>query len=264
MIPPRQAGVSLEGVSLTYPGGTVALAEISLRVEPGRFAVLLGPSGSGKSSLLRCINGLVTPTSGTVRVGEGDPSPVPGKSLRERRREIGMIFQLHHLIGRRTALENVLQGRLAYHSVWRTLWPFSRAETRMALECLDRVGMIEKAMVRADRLSGGEKQRVGIARALVQRPRLMLADEPVASLDPVQGERIMSLLARVCSEDGLTALVSLHQVELARRFADRIIGLSAGKVVYDGPPRDLTPPRLEAIYRGASRAPSVESPALNT
>jgi phosphonate transport system ATP-binding protein len=159
-----------------------------------------------------------------------------------------MIFQHHNLILRHTALQNVLMGRLGYHPFWRTLFLLPRAERLMALECLDRVGLLHKALERTENLSGGERQRVGIARALAQRPRLILADEPVASLDPGTSHKILGLIHQVCKEDGITAVVSLHQVELARAYADRIIGLNGGQVVFDGPPGKLLPEVCDRIY----------------
>jgi phosphonate transport system ATP-binding protein len=174
--------------------------------------------------------------------------------LRAHRRATGMVFQQHQLIGRVSVLGNVLTGRLGYHSGLRTLLPFGAAEKRLALEALERVGLLEKALERADRLSGGQQQRVGIARALVQRPRLILADEPVASLDPATALRVMELLHGICRADGLTAIVSLHQVDLARRFGERIVGLAAGRVVFDGPPEALDEAAIARIY-GAPAAP---------
>jgi phosphonate transport system ATP-binding protein len=159
-----------------------------------------------------------------------------------------MVFQQHHLIPRHSALKNVLLGRLGYHSLWRGLLPPSRRDRLAALECLDRVGLLHKALERAETLSVGEQQRVGIARALVQEPQLLLADEPVASLDPATSDRILELLRRVCREDGITAVVSLHQLDLARAYADRVIGLNRGRVVFDGPPLGLTPETVNALY----------------
>jgi len=242
-------------VSVSYATGT-ALESVSLELRSGEVTVFLGASGAGKSTLLRCMNGLVTPTSGFVRA-EGSGVLTPGHALRRHRRRTGMVFQSHQLIGRLSALGNVLKGRLGHHSTIRSLFPPSASEVRLALHCLERVGVLEKAMARADRLSGGERQRVGIARALVQEPTLLLADEPVASLDPVNGERILALLHRICREDGLTAAISLHQVAFARRFADRIIGLRGGRVVFDGPPEALSEEALADLYRkhGAADGP---------
>jgi phosphonate transport system ATP-binding protein len=163
-----------------------------------------------------------------------------------------MIFQQHQLISRHTAWENVLLGRLAYYSTWRSLLPLPRRDQVLALECLERVGLLDKAMERVDALSGGEQQRVGIARALAQQPRLILADEPVASLDPATAQKIMDLLQDICQQDGITAIVSLHQVEFALNYADRIVALAKGRVVFDGSPGDLTPARLEAIYQAGA------------
>jgi len=178
----------------------------------------------------------------------------------EHRRRTGMVFQSHELIGRQTALANVLQGRLGYHPSLRTVFPLSSGEVRLALHCLERVGMLRLAQSRVDRLSGGERQRVGIARALAQEPRLLLADEPVASLDPTNAERVLALLRHICREDGLTAAMSLHQVNYARKFADRVIGLRQGSVVFDGPPGALTQDVLSEIYLGSESPPRAESP----
>ncbi|WP_256437635.1 phosphonate ABC transporter ATP-binding protein [Roseococcus sp. SDR] len=238
--------IRTEALGVTYPNGTMALAPTSLDIAEGRFTVLLGPSGAGKSTLLRCLNGLVRPSEGRILVaGE----PLAGSAAwRAHRRATGMVFQQHQLIGRVSVLGNVLTGRLGYHSSLRTLWPFARAEKRRALEALERVGLLDKALARADQLSGGQQQRVGIARALVQQPRLMLADEPVASLDPATAERVMRLLHEICTSDGLTAVVSLHQVDLARKFGERIIGLARGQVVFDGTAAMLDAAAISRIY----------------
>jgi len=228
---------------------------VSLELRQGEFAVLLGISGSGKSTLLRCINHLTQPTSGwIVRAGLGnlrDP-----KTLREHRKRTATIFQQHQLLPRRTALQNVLVGRLAYHSFWRSLWLLPLEDRYIALDCLERVGLFEKALVPVKTLSGGQQQRVGIARALAQQPEYILADEPVASLDPIGANRVLILLRQICQADRLGALVSLHQVELARQYADRIIGLAQGRVVYDGPPSGLNRDVQERIY-GSQQPASV-------
>jgi phosphonate transport system ATP-binding protein len=243
--------LELEAVAMVYLGGARALEPTTLSFVRGGFTVLLGPSGAGKSTLLRSINGLVRPTSGTVTVdGIGDISR--RGALRRHRRATGMVFQQHHLIGRLSALDNVMTGRLGYHSGLRTLLPLSRAEKIAGLDALARVGLLAHANRRADQLSGGQQQRVGIARALVQKPALILADEPVASLDPATAERALQLVADICRGDGITAVVSLHQVELARRFADRIVGLAAGRVVFDGPPAAVDAAVLARIYGPAS------------
>lgn len=240
----------LEGVSMTYPGGVTALKPVSLGFERGKFNVLLGPSGAGKSTLLRCVNLLNRPTGGRVTV-KGIGELRDRVSVREHRRRTGMIYQQHQLIGRLSTLKNVLAGRLGYHSALRSLLPLPEKDQRIALEALDRVGLLDRALTRVDNLSGGQQQRVGIARALTQQPKILLADEPVASLDPTTSERVLSLLYRVCKEDGLCAVVSLHQVELARTFADRLVGLSNGTVVFDGGADSLTDEHLAKIYGSA-------------
>lgn len=246
--------IRVESLSVTYPNGVTALHNTNLAVAPGRFLVLLGPSGAGKSSLLRCLNGLVWPNSGDVFTGAGASIFSSGAHLRAHRRTTGMVFQHHHLIGRMTALANVLTARLPRHFVWRTLLPLPRSDRTIALGALERVGLLDRALERADRLSGGQQQRVGIARAMAQEPTLILADEPVASLDPTTAERVLSDLRRICAEDNITAVVSLHQVDFARRFADEIIGLSAGRVVFRGTPETLSSDALDAIYDRAPRA----------
>lgn len=254
------AAIALLDAAVTYPGGVRAMAPVSLGFAAGAFTVLLGPSGAGKSTMLRSLNGLVPLTEGVV--WSADLGPISGRGgWRAHRRRCGMVFQQHQLIGRLSALDNVLTGRLGHHGALRTLLPFTRAEKRLALEALDRVGLADLALRRADQLSGGQQQRVGIARALAQKPSVILADEPVASLDPATAERVLGLLHRICREDGLTAVVSLHQVELARRFADRILGIAAGRVVFDGPPTALDEAAVRAIY---GLAPAAEAaPQVN-
>jgi phosphonate transport system ATP-binding protein len=247
-MPPTEALLALRNVSVTYPDGHVALHSTSLQVRPGEFLVLLGASGAGKSTLLRSINGLVRPTGGEVVVPDLPATGLFGRHLREHRRRCGMVFQQHHLIGRLSVLDNVLIGRLASRSLLGTLLPWRREEKLAALAVIDRVGLLPKALARADTLSGGQQQRVGIARALVQRPRLLLADEPVASLDPATAEDVLNLLHGICKKDGLTAIVSLHQVELARRYADRIVGLQQGRVVFEGSPADLNAGAVSELY----------------
>jgi phosphonate transport system ATP-binding protein len=242
----------LQDVAVTYSNGVRAVLPTSLSVAKGQFVVLLGPSGGGKSTLLRCLNGLVKPTKGDVTV-EGRGSIFrDGRTLREHRRRTGMIFQQHHLIGRLTALQNVMLSRVSAHSALRTLFSLPRADRLLALQSLERVGLLERALDRADELSGGQQQRIGIARAMAQRPQIVLADEPVASLDPATGEKVLADLHRICREDGITAIVSLHQTDLARQFADRVIGMANGRVVFDGPAPLLSQTVLDQIYRGAS------------
>lgn len=239
--------IQLHEVGMTFPGGATALHPLSIAFGRGEFTVLLGHSGAGKSTLLRCLNFLNRPSSGRITI-TGIGQLHHSKALRLHRRATGMIFQHHHLIPRQSVLENVLLGRLGYHSAWRSLFPLPRHERFLALEVLDRVGLLHKALERADSLSGGEQQRVGIARALVQKPQIMLADEPVASLDPASSHKILSLLHAICKEDDITAIVSLHQVELARHYADRIVGMRAGKVVLDGRPAQFSERDLAELY----------------
>jgi phosphonate transport system ATP-binding protein len=244
--------VALRDAEVVYPGGTIALKPTSLAFKEGAFTVLLGLSGAGKSTLLRCINLLAVPLRGSIRVsGVGlvcaEGAVDPG-AVRRHRGATAMIFQSHQLIGRHTALRNTLLGRVAFHGALRSFLPLPRADRLVALQCLERVGLADKALTRTDRLSGGQQQRVGIARALAQEPRLILADEPVASLDPATAEKVLSLLHRICREDGLTAIVSLHQLSYAKRFADRIIGLVDGAVAFDGPPAALTMADVAKIY----------------
>jgi len=247
----RSRMIRAENLSVTYPNGVTALHPTNLDVEAGRFIVLLGPSGAGKSSLLRCLNGLVRPSVGDICTPGGGSIFASRARLRDHRRRTGMVFQHHHLIGRLTALANVLTARLPYHGVLRTLAPLPRRDRLIALGALERVGLLERALERADRLSGGQQQRVGVARAMAQEPALILADEPVASLDPATAERVLGDLRRICAEDGITAVVSLHQVEFARRFADEIVGLSGGRIVFRGAPDALCEAALQRIYRTA-------------
>lgn len=236
-----------DALEVTYPGGTRALQRTSCAFGEGEFTVLLGSSGAGKSTLLRCLNGLVRPSAGRVIVGV-DADIADRRTLRHHRQQTGMVFQQHHLIGRQSVLSNVLMGRLGYHTSLRTLLPWSHQDKELALAAIDRVGLIEHALKRADQLSGGQQQRVGMARALVQAPRILLADEPVASLDPATAERLLALMHDICKSDGLSAVVSLHQVEFARRFADRIIGLADGAVIFDGTPEQLSDDVIARLY----------------
>ncbi|MFN4230546.1 phosphonate ABC transporter ATP-binding protein [Parvibaculum sp.] len=247
--------LDLHNVTVRYANRVTALEGAKASFPKGQFIVLLGPSGAGKSTLLRCLNGLVRPSSGEVRSAEAGNIMSSRTVLRGHRRRTGMIFQQHHLIGRLTALQNVLMGRLSFHGTFRSLLPLPRADRILALEALDRVGLADRALHRADQLSGGQQQRVGIARALAQQPHVILADEPVASLDPATADKVLALLHRICREDGITAVVSLHQVELARRYGDRIYGLAGGRIVFDGVSDTLDAVALDRIYGPVSTAP---------
>lgn len=246
--------LSLDNITVRYANGVTALQSVKTEFVANDFTVLLGPSGAGKSTLLRCLNGLVRPSEGAIRDGRGQSIFASNKALRRHRQATGMVFQQHHLIGRLTVLQNVLTGRLSYHSALRTLVGLPARDKSIALECLEQVGLLDRALQRADQLSGGQQQRVGIARAMAQQPRIILADEPVASLDPATADQVMALLRRIAKENGLTVIVSLHQVELARRYADRILGVSSGRIVFDGRSTTLLPADLDKIY-GTTRTP---------
>lgn len=247
--------IELENITVTYGGSAVAVDNVSLDFADGDFTVLLGASGAGKSTLLRVMNGLVRPERGAMRL-EGAPVRFTNGALRPLRRRMAMVFQHHQLIGRRSALANVMTGRLGYHGSLRTLLPLPDSERLIALQCLDRVGLREMALRRVDQLSGGQQQRVGIARALAQEPDFLLADEPVASLDPVSAENVLRLLRDICKSDGIPAIVSLHQLHLARSFADRVVGVHGGRVVFDGPPAHLEESVLTQIYGARGEEPA--------
>ncbi len=249
-----EATLRTEALEVVYPGGTRALHRTSCAFVDGEFTVLLGSSGAGKSTLLRSLNGLVKPSGGRVVTRAAGDIADP-RNLHRHLQHTGMVFQQHHLIGRLTVLDNVLTGRLGYHNALTTLLPWSRYEKELALASIERVGLIDFALKRADQLSGGQQQRVGMARALVQAPRILLADEPVASLDPATAERLLTLMRDICKSDGLTAVVSLHQVEFARQFADRIIGLTGGTVIFDGAPAQLSSDVVERLYGTAPTPP---------
>ncbi len=234
-----------------YTPGKMVLKGLNLSFESQGMTAVIGPSGTGKSTLIRCINRLVEPTSGQIIFMERDIVPLRGRALRHVRRRIGMVFQEYNLVERLTVLENVLCGRLGYMPAWRAwLRRFPREDIERAFRLLDHVGLLELAMQRADALSGGQRQRVGIARAVMQDPRLLLADEPTSSLDPKTSVDIMELMAELGCSRKIPIIVNIHNVALASRFADRIIGLAQGEVVFDGPPGDMTDDILKTIYGG--------------
>jgi phosphonate transport system ATP-binding protein len=239
----------VENLTKVFPDGTVAVKNVSFEVRDGEFLAIIGLSGSGKSTLLRCINRLIDPTEGRVLWDDLDITAAKGKELRLIRRQIGMIFQQFNLVKRSTVMTNVLSGRLGYANPWSSLLhQFSGQDRRRAEAALERVGIPEKADNRADQLSGGQQQRVGIARALMQEPRLMLADEPVASLDPVLAHSILRYLELLNQQDGITVLCSLHFLDLVHRYATRVIGLKDGELVFDGLPSELTQERFKEVY----------------
>ncbi|WP_439576459.1 phosphonate ABC transporter ATP-binding protein [Elioraea sp.] len=239
----------IEGLTKRYPTGDLALDDVSLTVPKGQVMALIGPSGAGKSTLIRCVNRLVEPTAGTIRLGETVLTALGDRALRRARRRMGMIFQEYALVERLTVMENVLSGRLGYVGFWRSwLRRFPLADIEEAFRLLARVGLDEMVDKRADALSGGQRQRVGIVRALMQDPELLLVDEPTASLDPKTSRQIMRLIIELARERGLAAIINIHDVALAQQFAERIVGLHAGRIVFDGPALDLTPEVLTTIY----------------
>lgn len=239
----------IERLSKTYPNATRALRDVSFEVPTGQFVAVIGLSGSGKSTLLRCINRLIEPSSGRVFLDDTEITAAAPDELRRIRRQIGMVFQHFNLVRRSSVLTNVLTGRLGYAPVIPTLFHRFRPEDyRDACECLTRVGLQGKDSQRADTLSGGQQQRVGIARALMQKPTLILADEPVASLDPATAHSVLNYLERMNKDDGMTVLCNLHFLSLARRYADRVIGLKDGEIVFDGLPEEIDEFRFKEIY----------------
>ena len=241
--------LELRGLAKRYDGRARALDGANLEVRRGEFVSIIGSSGAGKSTLLRCVNRLIDPTEGSVTFDGDDVTRVRGRALRACRRRIAMVFQRYALVHRATAIENVLQGRLGYKSTVAGMFGlFSEDEKRRAFEILGQVGLSDFAYVRTDQLSGGQKQRVGIARALVQDPLLMLADEPIASLDPKSSRTVMEHLRWAADELGVACLVNLHQVNFALEFSDRIVGLAGGKLVFDGAPDELDAAMIAHIY----------------
>jgi phosphonate transport system ATP-binding protein len=258
--------IRLEGVSHAYPNGTRALENVTLRLGGEDFTVLIGPSGAGKSTLMRVLNGLVRPRQGRVWIGDTEITRAPAHTVRLERRRIGMVFQGFNLVRRLSALENVLLGCLGEIPVWRSsLRAYTRPERELAMHTLERVGMVDYAWQRADTLSGGQQQRVGIARALAQRPRLILADEPISALDPKSSEQIMGLLRDIQQRDGIAVLTNLHHLDAVREYAGRVIALRSGALVFDGTPDALTESVTRAIYYGEDDAPApIHEPQLAT
>ena len=236
-------------LSKVYPTGTVALKEVSFTLDDPQVVTIIGPSGAGKSTLIRCINRLVEPTSGKVMLDDIDVLSLNRRELRKVRRRMGMIFQEYNLVERLSVMENLFSGRLGYVSFWKTYRrKFPPEDVVAAFELLDRVGLSGYQDTRADSLSGGQRQRVGISRALMQQPDLLLVDEPTASLDPKTSRQIMRLLVELAHERGTPALVNIHDVSLAQSFADRIIGLTEGQIVFDGTAQQVTAQVLTEIY----------------
>ena len=241
--------LKLENLTNRYNTGDLALQGIDLSIPNGQVLALIGPSGAGKSTLIRCINRLVEPTNGSAILNEVNLTKLSSRALRKSRRKMGMIFQEYALVERLTVMENVLSGRLGYVGFWKSfLRRFPKKDVNEAFRLLDRVGLLEMADKRADELSGGQRERVVICRALIQDPDLLLVDEPTASLDPKTSRQIMRLINELCQERGLTAIINIHDVLLAQMFSQRIVGLALGNIVYDGSPEGLTPEVLTKIY----------------
>ncbi len=241
--------LKIENLTKIYDNGFKALDNINLEIPDGQFVSIIGLSGSGKSTLLRCINRLITPTEGRIIWNDLDITAAPDDELRQLRRRIGMIFQQFNLVKRSKVITNVMSGRLGYlNPIYSLIGYFPNEEKQRALANLDRVGIRSQAYKRASELSGGQQQRVGIARALMQNPEMMLADEPVASLDPATSHSVMKYLELLNKEDGISVLCSLHFLSLARAYSDRVIALKDGKLEFDGPPSDIDNERFRQIY----------------
>ncbi|HXA96338.1 MAG TPA: phosphonate ABC transporter ATP-binding protein [Candidatus Dormibacteraeota bacterium] len=250
MSPPGNGGTAIraEGLVKTYGHDVRAVADVSFAVAPGEFVAVLGPSGAGKTTLFRCLTGLTRPDGGSVSMHGRELGRLHGRALRSARREIALIFQQFNLIRRLSAVQNVLAGRLAVVPTWRVLLRrFATPDRQLALRCLDRVGMLDRAYARADQLSGGQQQRVAIARALAQEATVILADEPVASLDPESAASVLETLRAVAAA-GVAVIASLHQVHLAMSYADRIVALRAGRIVEDAPVGRVDAQAIERIY----------------
>lgn len=240
--------IEIKHVDKVYPNGFKALSDVNLTIQDGEFVSIIGLSGAGKSTLIRCINRMHDISGGEILIDGVDISSLKGKKLRSARKDIGMIFQSFNLVKRSTVFKNVLAGRVGYHNTFETLFNiYSKDEKMLALRSLDKLGILDKAYVRADQLSGGQQQRVALARALTQDPKLILADEPVASLDPVTTISVMDDFTRI-NKLGITIIANMHHVDLAKRYSTRIIGVKAGQVVFDGKPEEVTDEVTMKIY----------------
>ncbi len=241
--------LKVKDISKEYKGGTKALSNIDFSVENGEFVSIIGPSGAGKSTILRCINRMINATEGSITFDEKNIEELNKKGLRELRTKIGMIFQNYNLVERLSVIENVLHGRLGYKSaIAGIVGSYTEEEKKRAFEILEKLGLEDQAYKRCDQLSGGQKQRVGIARALIQDPKLMLCDEPIASLDPNSSKIIMDQLKNINKEMGITCILNLHQVDVAMKYSDKIIGINGGKTIFNGKPSELTKEKIHEIY----------------
>jgi len=245
--------LEFQNVCKSYSVETTALTNVSFSVEEGEFVTILGPSGSGKSTTLRCINRLVTASGGTITFDGHDVTRANKREIRQMRKKIGMVFQHYNLVDRLSVIENVLHGRLGHKmTLTGAAGIFTEQEKLRAFEIMEKLGLAEKAYKRCDELSGGQKQRVGIGRALMQEPRLILCDEPIASLDPSTSKVIMDHLRNINKSMNITCILSLHQVDVALRYSKRIIGLAAGQIVYDGPPGEISQEKIHEIYQASA------------
>lgn len=243
--------IEFKNVSKVYPNGTRGLDNINLKINQGEFVAIIGLSGAGKSTLIRTINRMIDITEGNLIVNNKNVSSLKGKELRKFRRKVGMIFQSFNLVTRTTVIKNVLTAKVPDISFIRSAFGiFTKEEKIKALEALDKVGIVEKAFVRADQLSGGQQQRVALARTLAQNPEIILADEPVAALDPITARKVMEDFRKINKEMNISILINIHHVELALNYADRIIGIRDGQIVYDGKAQNVTEEILESIYKG--------------
>lgn len=256
--------LSVTDLEKTYPTGERALRGVSLEVSGNEMVAVIGPSGAGKSTFIRCINRLTEPTGGRIELDGIEVTSLSGDELRKSRRDMGMIFQEFNLVERLTVMENVLSGRLGYVSTWRAFRrDFPGDDIERAYEVLDRVGLAGHENDRADELSGGQRQRVGIARAILQRPKILLVDEPTSSLDPETSRAVMDLLTEIAADDDIPVLINIHEVALAEEYADRIVGLREGEKVFQGLPAELDERARDTIYRGAdveSKSPEQAGP----
>jgi len=241
--------IKFEHVDKTYPNGTKGLIDINLEIEQGEFVAVIGLSGAGKSTLIRTVNKMIDITGGKLTVNDIDVSSLKGKELRQFRRKIGMVFQSFNLVNKTSVINNVLSAKVADMSVFRTLFGlYSKEDKLQALESLDKVGILDKAFTRDDMLSGGQMQRVALARTLTQNPEIILADEPVASLDPIMADVVMEDFCRINREMNITVIINIHHVDLALQYAKRVVGINSGRIVYDGPTKDVNKDILRQIY----------------
>ena len=249
--------IEFKNVYKTYPNGFTALKDVNLQIEQGEFVAIIGLSGAGKSTILRCINRMHDVTKGTLTVDDVDVNGLRGAELRRFRRKLGMIFQSFNLVNRSTAIKNVLTADVPDMNFFKVLFGlFSKEQKMRALESLDKVGILDKAYTRCDQLSGGQQQRVALARTLNQNPKIILADEPVASLDPITARQVMQDFVRINKEYKISILLNIHHIDLALQYCDRVVGVRAGEIVFDGPAQTITQEQIDYVYNG-TKAPTL-------